>query len=185
MTQDTVTQKFSTFNCKRVISSIPINQYINVKFTPELPNFKRNVFKYMVMGNLLKFIVTYETAFWREAGFSGEVVTDGSILELDINTNNTNSSRLDSYKQVPKSAPVCIVFDATTSSNDPALVGFIGADQLVEWMDHGIEARKTQVIKSLVRWFGEKANDYVEYFEKNWVIIFLLANLLNEINFYF
>jgi len=81
---------------------------------------------------------------------------------------NYENSRLKDYKTKPKIGPICLIFDATTSENEPALVGFIGADQLTEWTDHSVEARKKEVIKSLVRWFGEQANDYVEYFEKNW-----------------
>jgi len=33
-------------------------------------------------------------------------------------------------------------------------VGFIGADQLLEWADYDVEARKHEVIASLIRWFG-------------------------------
>lgn len=68
--QSTVLNEIVIFKAKRIISSIPPNLYANVKFTPELPIYKRNVFKFMTMGNLLKFVVTYETAFWREKGIS-------------------------------------------------------------------------------------------------------------------
>lgn len=37
---------------------------MHVEFTPELPAFKRNVFKSMQMGNLIKFIVTYKVVFF-------------------------------------------------------------------------------------------------------------------------
>lgn len=164
-------QEKIVFKAKRVITSIPSNLYENVKFVPELPFYKRNVLKSMKMGNLLKFIVTYETQFWKKNGYSAEVISDGSILEFDEEILKSASSRLNEYKSKPKLAPVNLVFDATNSEGHPALVGFIGAQQLNEWFDLGAEAREKEVIKSLVRWFGKEANDYIQYFEKNWVII--------------
>lgn len=80
VTENTQTKEKKVFKAKRVISSMPVNQYIYVKFKPELPFFKRNVFKFMQMGNYIKFIVTYKRAFWRDNGFSGESVCDGSII---------------------------------------------------------------------------------------------------------
>ena len=80
VTENTQTKEKKVFMAKRVISSMPVNQYINVNFEPELPFFKRNVFKFMQMGNYVKFIVTYKRAFWRENGYSGESICDGSVI---------------------------------------------------------------------------------------------------------
>ena len=82
LTENTETKERIVYRGKYVISSMPINQYANVNFVPELPHFKRNVFKSVQMGNLSKFVVTYRRAFWRENGYSGEVVSDGSIISL-------------------------------------------------------------------------------------------------------
>ena len=79
-TQNTETGVRTCYQARKVISSIPVNQYVHVQFTPELPYFKRNCFKFMQMGNYIKFIVTYKRAFWRLNGFSGESVSDGSIM---------------------------------------------------------------------------------------------------------
>lgn len=111
-----------SFECKKVISSIPINQYVHIGFDPELPLYKRHVFQFCQMGNLIKFIVTYSRPFWREKGFSGEVVSDGSVL--CSNSQNTN---------LPKSGPIACVFDGTNDQGQAALVGFIGAKMAVEW----------------------------------------------------
>jgi monoamine oxidase len=56
-------------------------------------------------------------AFWREAGLSGEIVTNGGKSIVASCT----------------TGPLCIVFDATTANDNPALVSFIGAQQGVEW----------------------------------------------------
>ena len=55
-------------------------------------------------------------AYWREAGFSGEVVSNGGRPLLDC-----------------KSGPISIVYDATTHNQVAALVGFIAGNQVVEW----------------------------------------------------
>ena len=55
--------------------------------------------------------------FWREAGFSGEVVSNGGlspIKDCDV-------------------GPVGVVYDATSANNQPALLGFIGGLQAVQW----------------------------------------------------
>lgn len=82
LTENMVTKRRVTYRAKYVVSSMPINQYAGVSFSPELPAFKRNVFRSVQMGNLTKFVVTYKRAFWRERGFSGEVVSDGSVISL-------------------------------------------------------------------------------------------------------
>jgi len=61
-TLEGVGKKAGAYRARFVISSIPINQYAQVEFTPELPHFKRNVFKFMQMGTLTKFIVTYKVS---------------------------------------------------------------------------------------------------------------------------
>ena len=55
--------------------------------------------------------------FWRAAGKSGEVVTNGgasTMLGCD-------------------GGPLCIVYDATSHNGNAAIVGFIGASQAVQW----------------------------------------------------
>ena len=115
-----------SFECRKVISSIPINQYVHVDFDPELPILKRHVFDFCQMGNLIKFIVTYSKPFWREKGFSGEVVSDGSVLWSHKQSNIVNTD-------APKSGPVACVFDGTNDQGHAALVGFIGAKMAIEW----------------------------------------------------
>ncbi len=70
-TQNTQTGEKREFKAKKLISSIPLNQYIHIKFDPELPANKKNVHKFSQMGNYVKFIVTYKDAFWRKNGYSG------------------------------------------------------------------------------------------------------------------
>ena len=79
ITQNTLTGKIDTFKARKVISSLPINQYSKVTFKPQLPFVKRNLFKYYQPGNYMKCIITYKRAFWREKGFSGQGTFDIKI----------------------------------------------------------------------------------------------------------
>lgn len=129
-TYDTVTNEKQTFKARKVISAIPINQYINIKFNPELPYFKRNVFKFGQVGNALKIIITYKKAFWRDKGFSGESVSDGSTMFLNEknfnnNYNNSNIRELSFNRKIPTIGPISATFDATNCENQPALVCFV------------------------------------------------------------
>ena len=56
-------------------------------------------------------------AFWREDGYCGAVVTNGGPPILS-----------DCHR-----GPLCVVFDATSSSGNPALVAFIGGEQQLEY----------------------------------------------------
>lgn len=130
VTKNTINGEVKKFKAKKVISSIPINQYVHVKFEPELPIVKRNVFQFTQMGNLIKFLVTYKRPFWRGNGFSGEVLSDGSIMWLDGSKIPNFSRDMD----VPSTGPIACIFDGTNHNGNAALVGFVGAKMGVEWM---------------------------------------------------
>jgi monoamine oxidase len=172
VTKNTQSGLVEKFYAKKIISSIPINHYVNVKFSPELPFYKRNVFKFCQFGNYSKFIVTYEKQFWKDKGFSGEVLSDGSILHFNENKFNEfyeeSSKSLAFNKQAPTLGPISCLFDATTSDNQPGLIGFIAGKAAVEWHDLPEEMRKKEIIECLVRYFGDEARDYVDFMDKDW-----------------
>lgn len=172
ITRNTKTDEKTQFRSKKVISSIPVNQYINIKFTPELPYYKRNFFKFFQVGNYIKFLVTYKTHFWRSKGLSGEGTYDGSVKWIneerfkDFYKNEIN--KLNFNRKMPTYGAVNEVFDGTNEDGEPALVGFIAADTALEWADQSFELRRKEVIEDLARMYGPEATDYVEYVEKNW-----------------
>lgn len=121
--KDTSTNQMTTFKAKKVVSAIPINLIQKIAFTPDLPMYKWNVLRSCRIGNYGKFVITYKTAFWREKGFSGEVVSDGSTVLLKSN----------GEKEIPKYGPISCLFDGSDFEDRPALIGFISADSLVQW----------------------------------------------------
>ena len=123
ITRSTLSNETSEFKARKVISAIPLNQYVNIEFEPELPSKRRNFFKFSQMGSLVKFLVTYKKAFWKEKGFSGEFISDGSIVS-PVNWKD---------KKMPSLGPITCLYDATTHENQPALVGFRAARASIEW----------------------------------------------------
>jgi monoamine oxidase len=172
ITQNTQTEEKTSFKAKKIISSIPLNQYPNVKFQPELPYYKRNFHKFFQVGNYIKFVVTYKSAFWRSKGLSGEGTYDGSVMWLNQDRFNQlyrdEINKPSFNKQMPTIGAVAEVFDGSNHENEPALVGFIAAKAVVEWADQSDEVRKMEVIEDLARLYGPEARDYVDYCEKNW-----------------
>lgn len=115
------------------------------------------------LGHYTKVIITYQTAFWRQAGLNGSFV--------------------DSL------GPIDCGFDACTLAGEPALVLFICANdaiyltdmpkagrcgQLADFdsrsaqeFDWRVE-RKSQILETLSKFFGEQALTPIAFVEKNW-----------------
>lgn len=93
------------------------------------------------MGRALKCLAVYDTAFWRQAGLSGQAFsTVGPLLE---------------------------VHDAGSADGDTAaLWGFVSADHAFRDLDGA--ARAEQVLAQLSRLFGPSAADPIAYFERDW-----------------
>ena len=172
VTRSTLNNEMETFVARKVISSIPINQYVNVSFKPELPLYKRQVFKFCQIGNYTKFIVTYKTHFWRAKGYSGEMSSDGSVIHLSEDKFDAvygkEKHKLSFNKRMPTIGAVVETFDCSTYDDEPAIVGFLAGNGSNEWGDLTMELRREEVIEGLVRYFGPEARNYVEYIEKNW-----------------
>lgn len=93
------------------------------------------------MGRALKTIAVYDTAFWRDAGWSGLVFsTVGPLVE---------------------------VHDACSSdASVAALWGFVSADHIFRDLDG--QTRAEAVLTQLGRLFGPRATEPIGYFERDW-----------------
>ncbi|XP_043196774.1 probable flavin-containing monoamine oxidase A [Amphibalanus amphitrite] len=135
------------FHCQRVICAIPVVQLPWIRFDPPLSPPKREIIRSANTGHLIKFIVTFEQAFWRESGLSGATISSGGGQP---------------------EGPVSAVVDATTYKGSPALVGFISGRFSLHWQSRTKEERENAVISHLVAFFGQDVNHYIEYQEKVW-----------------
>ncbi|WAQ97611.1 AOFA-like protein [Mya arenaria] len=104
---EVISKKGNKYRCKKVILAVPPSQIGRMEFNPTLPVETREIIKRMPPSN----------AFWRVAGSSGEVVSNGG------------ASMLPSCDM----GPLGVVYDATSSNAQPALLGFMGGLQAVQW----------------------------------------------------
>ena len=136
----------------RVVFAIPPTKKAHIQFYG-LPDHLRlqaeetlSVQKNRSMGCIIKSVVSYETAFWLEAGFSGEVICAPT-----------------------RNAPVFNVYDHTHSGS-PKLVCFINGDTAKFWSGDGKKKdRKQAVLTQLGTFFGKSALTPNNYMEKDWV----------------
>jgi monoamine oxidase len=150
VTQDLTNLKNIKIICaKRVTLAIPPSECGKIRFTPALPFEKKLLFDGAPQGNLMKFIATYETTFWRTKGFSGEVMACGGGGE--------NPDEL---------TPLVDVYDGTNHLGKPAIVGF--ANNNVFGPHENREARKNRILKDLTRFFGDECLHPTDYIDKDW-----------------
>jgi monoamine oxidase len=128
------------WTAKKVIVAISPALTNRIMFEPPLPLERFHLCQRIEMGTTIKCIALYDESFWRKDGFSGEVVSDGN--------------------------PLTVVFDNTTSCGQAALLGFIVGEPARALSCP--KKRRQAVLASFARWFGEKALDPVDYFEKDW-----------------
>ncbi|XP_033116821.1 probable flavin-containing monoamine oxidase A [Anneissia japonica] len=145
-----VTESGKEVKTKYVIVSAPIHCVENIVFKPSLPMDRHFLAQRMPVGHLLKFIVTYKKAFWREAGLSGEIVSLGGGPVIDG----------------CDTGPIQVVYDAVTDNGAPALVGFFASSR--QWRKIEVSVRRKEVVKRLVEFFGPQGGDIIDYADKDW-----------------
>jgi monoamine oxidase len=126
-----------------VIVATPPGPAIRIEYRPHLPAAHDMLRQRMAMGAIIKAAVAYETPFWREAGFSGQVATDDDTLG--------------------------IVMDDTQDVGPPVLLCFIEGRQAVALSGQTKATRREQVVASLVRFFGEAAAYPIGYDDNDWL----------------
>ena len=113
-------------------------------YDPPLPGLLVGLAERMPMGSEVKVFATYDRAFWREAGLSGQTVSDGG--------------------------PLSVAFDNPTPgpNSQPALLGLIGGKNAHDWAAIPADERRELVLKNFARWFGDRALKPTAYREADW-----------------
>ncbi len=115
-----------------------------VDFGAQLSTARRRAHAELPMGSVLKLVATYERPFWREAGCSGEAVSD--------------------------EGPVRLCFDdCGPGGRHPALVGFFLGDTARAWTQRLPEERRSAALACLARFFGPQALHPTAYAELDWL----------------
>lgn len=132
-----------TFRAKYVVMCVPVPLLSKIAFEPELPWEKTRLIEDMPMGQTIKCIATYERPFWRDNGFSGEVViSNGSLSVIFDNTS----------------------YDGKTA----ALLGFSVGAAGRDFSELSVDERKRQVLNTFANYFGSEALTPTDYAEKDW-----------------
>ena len=133
-----------SYHGKRVVVAIPPTLAGKINYSPLLPPMRSQLLQRLPMGSIIKVIVVYEKPFWRELGYSGEIISDAG--------------------------PLCSIFDDTPEgSKEGSLIGFIAGRAARNWANATPEERQAAVTKQIVDCYGDAAANPVEYIEKNWM----------------
>jgi monoamine oxidase len=138
-----VTTPKGEFSARFIIVSAPPAAAARIQYEPHLPALRDSLQQRIPMGAITKIIVTYSTAFWRTAGWSGQVATSDDTLG--------------------------IVMDDARDSGPAALLCFIEGRHAVELSAAGKDARREKVLASLVRFFGPEAARPLAYEDNDWL----------------
>ncbi|EGC34958.1 hypothetical protein DICPUDRAFT_152779 [Dictyostelium purpureum] len=132
------------FYCRKLIVTIPPALTKLVSFYPKLPLKKKLYISQLDHGNAIKVVVVYKTAFWREKGYSGKIISfEGPIK--DTFDNCTHDNRVNS------------------------IVGFIvGSDDVKFWSSKTVDERKHAILSQYAKYWGVEALHPIYYNEKNW-----------------
>ncbi len=133
----------STLRARRVIVAVPPPLRAAIDFSPELPDPHRRVPASAPLGHLIKCVATYPTPFWREAGLSGEALSD--------------------------IGPATLTFDNSPPAGTPGvLLGFVGGKDAGRHAALPDRARREAVLGGLTRLFGPRAAEPRLYVEQDW-----------------
>ena len=126
-----------------VIVCVPPALAGRIDYEPGVSVGRDQMTQRFAMGATVKIIVTYERTFWRQAGYSGEVVSSDG--------------------------PFSVVYDNTShDGKQAALVGFIVGKHARQWSSQPAADRERRVLAVLARYFGDEARLCQEYHELDW-----------------
>jgi monoamine oxidase len=137
------TDRRRKFKAGRVVVALPPAIAGRITYDPILPALRDQLTQRMPMGWYAKVEAVYPAPFWRDAGLSGQVVSD--------------------------TGPVRTTFDNTPPDGTPGvLMGFIAADDGRVWSQLSAAERRDAALGSFARYFGDAALGAIQYVEKDW-----------------
>lgn len=125
-----------------IINTVPLQLNKKIKYVPELHPAKTLAIENVKMGSVIKIVIEYPEPFWRNNGFSGEIMSNEE--------------------------PIFLAYDASTPEKW-ALVAFICGNEVQKYQEMDIEKRKDKILTSFRKYFNSsKAYFPMEYHEKDW-----------------
>ena len=131
------------YRAERVIVALPPALIPSLQFEPQLPVRRKQLLQRYAMGATIKVIGVYERAFWREQGYSGEVVSS--------------------------TPPFSVVYDNSSADGSiAALVGFVVGDEARRWSSLSPEEQRIRATRAWARYFGEEALKVRDFVAQDW-----------------
>jgi monoamine oxidase len=128
---------------REVIVAVPPVLAAKIHFAPRLPPAHLKLLKSITPGRLIKWEAVYDRPFWRDAGLSGQAVSE--------------------------MGPANTTFDNTPPSGSPGILfGFVGGDQARRFARLPRSARRDAVLGNFVTYFGDEARNPKASFEMDW-----------------
>jgi monoamine oxidase len=133
-----------SFRAKHVIIAIPPVLINHIEFSPPLPMYKSQLIQKLSMGIVGKVFGVYEKPFWREKGYSGQVVAD-------------------------EHAPFQTFFDSSPAdSSYGVLLAFCIADRARNFFAKDEAPRKQIALEAFGKYFGKEATQPLHYIDHCW-----------------
>ena len=139
----TVRTQARSYRARQVIVTVPKSVTAAVRFDPVLPPARAQYFQRQPTGATVKIQAVYDTPFWRPEGLSGSVVSDTGPLEVV-------------YDNSPPDARRGVLVGFAEGDNGRSLFGLTDA------------ARRSTVLASLARYYGDRAANPVDYVDMVW-----------------
>ena len=138
----TVTTGDSTYRAHFVIVAIPVHLAGAIDYSPPLPAGRIQLTQRAPMGSVIKYTAVYPTAWWRNHGLSGTVVSERTVVA---------------------------VADSSTPNGVPGvLTGFVSGPAAVGLLEESEDSRRRRVLSDLVAYFGDEAGRPEQFIEMNW-----------------
>jgi monoamine oxidase len=128
---------------QRVIVAIPPPLAGRLQYSPALPALRDQLTQRMPQGSVMKVIAIYDKPFWRDAGYSGQAVSEDG--------------------------PANTTFDNTPPGGSPGILfGFVGGAQARAFAKLKRAARRQAVLDNFVTYYGDEARSLKSAFEMDW-----------------
>ena len=131
------------FRAAHVIVALPPALCGRIAFDPPLPARRDQLTQRVPQGSIIKVEAVYPTPFWRDAGLTGQAVSD--------------------------TGPVAATFDNSPEDGTPGVImGFIGGDDARVWNLRSLAERSAAVLDLFSHFFGPQALNATNYIEHDW-----------------
>ena len=114
-----------------------------IRYAPRLPGDARALLRSAPPGRLIKVEAIYDRPFWRDAGLSGQVISDTGPVDS-------------TFDNSPPDGSIGVLF------------GFVGGDETRRFARLSRRERRAAVLAQFARYVGQGHAQPEEYFEFDW-----------------